>query len=365
MALSADKSGGTTIYAALAEKLREKIRAGHLAPGDLIGSEHELSRQENISRMTVRKASDLLIQEGLLERRPGKGLYVAGSPTLANSIVQIVAGNLMWETAMQLARGVQQSASTYGIHVQLYDAHGDVDLDLQVIDQLPTTKIKGAVIISLHNPRFSAAICRLHASGFPFVLLDQRMRDIEVSAVTADNYGGGAAMGQHFVAKGHRQVAFIGDLIAVTVQERLAGFRDALAEAGVPLRRAMIRDLTAGIERFGDWSSNIRETTEQLMAAPDRPTAIFCSCDAIAVQVYKTLEMLGLNVSADVSVAGFDDDPLDAYLKPALTTVRQPFMEMGTAAMQLLRERIDRPTNPPQFHALPVTLVERDSIRQL
>jgi len=365
MPFTSDKSSSSPIYAALADRLRETIKSGNLNPGELIGSEHEISRRENISRMTVRKASDLLIQEGLIERRPGKGLYVSGAGTLTSGIIQIVAGNLMWETSMQMARGVQQAAGENGSHVQLYDAHSDIDLDLQLIEQLPAGKAKGAIIISLHNPQFSAAICRLATSGFPFVLLDQRMRDIEVSAITADNYGGGLLMGQHFIAKGHRKAAFIGDLIAVTVQERLSGFRDGLADGGVALKRTMVHDLTAASDHFGDWSTCIHDATRLLMNHPDRPTAIFCSCDAIAREVYKTLNSLGLHVGTDISVAGFDDDPLDSYLTPALTTIRQPFTAMGEAAMKLLRERIMFPTNPAEFRALPVTLVERDSVRQL
>ena len=207
--------------------------------------------------------------------------------------------------------------------------------------------------------------CKLHNSGFPFVLLDQRMHDIEVSAVTADNYGGGFAMAQHFIAKGHRQTAFIGDLIAVTVQERLMGFRDGLAEGGVPLKRSQVRDLTVATDHFGDWSTSIHDATRSLLDGADRPTAIFCSCDAIAREVYKTASQMGLKIGVELSVAGFDDDPLAAYLSPALTTVHQPFTEMGAAAMHMLRDRIMFPTNPAEYKALPVTIVERESVAQL
>lgn len=91
-------STGTPRYLELAEKLRTAIQKGDYAPGALIGSEYELARRENLARMTVRRTSQLLVNEGLIERRPGKGLYVRG-PRTATRTVQFIAGNLQWECA--------------------------------------------------------------------------------------------------------------------------------------------------------------------------------------------------------------------------------------------------------------------------
>src|SRR5688572_19821395 len=120
-------------YEALAQRLRESIRRGIYRPGDLIGSEHGLAREESISRMTVRRASEVLISEGLLERRPGKGLYVRDDtkPTELRTI-QVIAGNLSWEPSLQISRGGQMVARRERIQVQLYDAHGDVEADLEM-----------------------------------------------------------------------------------------------------------------------------------------------------------------------------------------------------------------------------------------
>lgn len=313
--------------------------------------------------MTVRKASELLISEGLLERRPGKGLYVRGlSAVLGGSVVQVVVGSLLWETSVQMARGVQNAAKADGIHVQIYDAHGDVDSDLAMIEQLPYSGAKGAVVMSLHHPRFSQAICRLHTKDFPFVLLDQRMRDIDVSSVAADNYAGGRQIGEYLARLGHRHVAYIGDLIAASVQDRLAGLRDGLADAGVAMRPSYIHDLTVDSDRFGDWSEAISSGARRLLTLPVRPTAICCSCDAVARQVYRDLKTLNLRVPDDVSVVGYDDDPLADYLVPRLSTVRQPFQNMGMEAMQLLRRRIADPSATPEHVTLSVEFVERESV---
>ncbi|MEX0774539.1 MAG: GntR family transcriptional regulator [Phycisphaeraceae bacterium] len=355
---------GSRLYEAVAERLRRSIRDGGYRAGQLIGSEHGLARDQSISRVTVRRASEILIKEGLLERRPGKGLYVRGPETIdtnSHGLIQVVAGNLHWEPALQISRGVQAAARLDGLHVQLYDAHGDMELDLAMLDQLPQSRAHGAVIVSLHSPAFIDAVCRLKTTDFPFVLADQRMRDMEVPSVTADNYDGGMQAGRHLLKLGHRRIAFMGDMVAATVQDRLSGFRDAVADAGLPFDRSMVIDLEVGKDRLADWSTGIEAATLELMARPNPPTALFVSCDAIARAAYRALADLGLSVPRDVSVIGFDDDPLAQWLMPGLTTVRQPFQQMGRAAMELLCQRIDKPGAAVQQRVMPVELVVRGS----
>ena len=351
------------VYEALARRIRTSIRESGMGMGAMVGTEQDLARKEGVSRMTVRRASELLINEGLLERRPGKGLYVR-TPSTSTKSIQVVVGNLLWEPCLQMSRGVQAAARGVGLHVQIYDAHGDADLDLALVDQLPNSGAKGAVIAALHGPRFCDAICRLHASGFPFVILDQRMRDIQVPSVTADNHGGGHQIGKMLLDLGHRRIAFIGDLIASSVQERLEGLRDAIWDAGLPFSRNLIVDLLCGVDRFGDWSSFTADGVKRLMALPvdQRPTAIFCSCDSIAAHTYTALAEMGLSIPGDVSVVGFDDDAIAAQLRPGLTSARQPFLEMGQVAMDILEQRLRQPTGPAERRIMPVELVHRQSV---
>lgn len=353
-----------TIYRSLAAEIRSSIQAGKLQPGEFIGSEHELARRQSISRVTVRRASELLMTEGLIERRPGKGLYVQSAIPAARQggVVQVVLGNLAWESQLRMARGVQQAAEADQSVVQLYDAHGDPQRDLRVIEQLPQSGAKGAIIVSLHSPAFMKSIYMLHETGFPFVLLDHRMRDLTVPAVVADNHDGGYQVGRMLAEMGHSSVAFIGDLAASTVQDRLEGLRDGLSDAGVPFRTSMIADLRSGFEPFADCSACIADAVNHLMSQSPRPTAIYCSCDAIARSVYRQLGGMGLHVPDDISVVGNDDDPALQWLSPGLTTVQQSFVAMGREAMDLLRHRIADSSGPCEVRVHPVKLIRRESV---
>ena len=364
MSESTSIDSGASIYIALAERLRRSIAEGEYQPGQLLGSEHEMARQQNISRMTVRRASNILVNEGLLERRPGKGLYVRANH-VSTRLVQVIAGNLGWETCMQVSRGVQTSAKEMGIQVQLYDAHGDAELDLEVVRQLPAGPARGAVIVSLHNASFNEVVYGLKLKNFPFVLVDQRLHDIDVPSVMADNYSGGYQAGTALLKLGHQRIAFIGDLVANTVQDRLNGLRDAISDAGLPFDRSLVGDLVTEKDRLGDWSARVDECVRSVMSRPKPPTAIFCSCDAVARSAYRALAALGLRIPDDISVIGFDDDPLAEWLTPGLTTIRQPFPEMGQVALDLLGTRMSNPHSPAEHRVLPVALIQRGSIARV
>lgn len=367
MAIHTGNKIGLTIYEALAERIRRSIKEGEYASGQLIGSEYELARQESISRMTVRRASEMLVKEGLLERRPGKGLYVRDGVVRGVMVeqgqrtVQMIAGNLEWEPSLQISRGANTAAKGHGVDVQLYDAHGDVSMDLAMLRRLPGSAVSGALILSLHNSAFSEAVYQLKVSRFPFVLIDQSLQDLDVPSVTADNYAGGYMAGKSLVELGHRRIGFLGDMVATTVRDRLAGLRDAISDAGLIFDRTMALDLQAEQDRLGDWSASVAKCLGDLMARPSPPTALFASCDAVARAMYRTLSQLGLRVPQDISIIGFDDDPLAEWLEPGLTTIRQPFAEMGRVAMEMLCQQMDKPNHPVARQVLPVQLITRGS----
>jgi LacI family transcriptional regulator len=263
---------------------------------------------------------------------------------------------------LRVAQGVQDAGRPLGIRVQLYDARGNVESDLEMVRQLPTTVMRGAVIISFHSQALNETIYQLKVEGFPFVLVDQRLHDIDVDSVMADNYSGGVQAGQLLLRHGHKRIGFLGDLSASTTRDRLTGLRDALGDAGVPFGPSQVVDLRRDSDRLGDWSAIEEQCTRDILGGAHPPTALFCSCDAVARGAYRAIAGMGLSVPRDVSVIGFDDDPLAEWLVPGLTTIQQPFLEIGRVAINQLCRRIADGNSVPQQTVLPVQLVERGSV---
>ena len=331
------------------EGLRASIRSGKLEPGEMVGTESAFAQKWGLARNTVRRAVDTLIRDGLLERRPGKGLYVKLPSTVARAI-QVIVPNLAWEHTLQIARGAQQAGAQSGIQIQIYDAHGRMELDLEVVRRLPDRLMDGAIIISVHHPSFSEVLFELKAAGFPFVLADQRLRDLEVPTVEIDNYRGGYIVGQKLAEFGHQRVAFVGPLQLHVINDRLAGFRDAMLDARVMFDRSLVIDL--GGEGLNDFLNDRIDTTGQLIAPllsrSDRPTAIFDASGDVAPQVYRAAQQSGLRIPEDISVVSFEDSPYFRMLDPRVSTLRHPWNEVGKTALEMLLRQIDRKGSPPR-----------------
>lgn len=353
----------TTVYDDLLTRLRESIRNGARKAGEFVGTEQELCREHGISRVSVRRATEQLIREGLIERRPGKGLFVR-EPDRSARLIQVVVPDLSFKQCVQIARGAQLLAAERGFQVQVSDAHNRMDTDIAVLRQLPDMAAEGALILSWHHPRFTEAMLDLKRQNYPFVLVDEHPRDIEIDSVTADNHAGGLMVGNALIDLGHRRIGFVGNIIADTVRARLEGLRDAMGDRGLPFDRTLVADLA--VQPQEDWAERIEFCTQRLLARADRPTAIFYSDDQVAAEGYRVIREAGLRIPEDISVVGFDDSPLCRWLNPTLATVRQPSIEMGRAAMAMLLERLAMPSHAPMREArqvtLPVQWIARSSI---
>jgi len=197
----------------------------------------------------------------------------------------------------------------------------------------------------------------LAGAGIPLVVLDPNgVPNDEVPSVGSTNWIGGLSATRHLLELGHRRIAVItGPKWALSSRARLDGYRAALDAAGVPVDPALIREGTFEI------ADGLTHTNELLRLA-DPPTAIFAFNDGMAIGVYHAVSQADLRVPRDLSVVGFDDyQPLDQWLVPPLTTVRQPLSEMGAAAARMALDLAQGTVPQPRRLELATELVVRAS----
>lgn len=345
-------------YEIVARKLRKRVAES--SAGEPLGTEVSIARECGVSRMTARKSVNALIAEGLVERRAGIGVFVRQQDTITRTY-RLVVGNILWDAAMKVASAIRREAQRSGAEIELRDAGGDVESFVHEIESLPEAGVAGAVVVSIHDPRAVQALKGVSEKGFPLVVVDQDLQAEGVASVVSDDRHGGELAASVLLSEAHREVAFLGDFEASTVQARWEGFRDAcIRDGGVEPDRHDIR----GVDRLGSWESSIRNKVARLLALGKRPTAFFCSCDAVARLTMRTLVGHGVKVPDDISLVGFDDDPIAEWTTPALTTIRQDYEAIGLAATKLLTVRIQRPADPvPPTVVVPVSLVRRASVR--
>ncbi len=191
------------------------------------------------------------------------------------------------------------------------------------------------------------------ASAIPTLLVNAFTTDGRLPAILPDELAGGRAAVEHVLALGHRRIAFIaGREAAWATRMRIRGFRDGLEAAGI--------DPSACPVRLGNYRIDSGyELALEAMRGVHPPTALLMGNDQMATGAYLALARLGLRIPDDVSVVGYDDEPLAADLSPALTTVRIPFYEMGRIAAQHVLDRsVD---GLPSRTYEPCTIIHRSS----
>ena len=340
----------------VAEKLREAVRAA--SAGDSLGTEVSIAKDCDVSRMTARKAVNALIAEGLVERRAGVGVFVRDAEAITRRF-RLIAGDLLWDAAIRVASAARRVTLESGAEIELRDAHGDEAEYLAEIAALPQSGATGAIVISIHSAAAEAALRELAATGFPLVVVDQAFDSGDLVGVASDNVEGGALAAEAIVAAGHERVGFLGDFEASTVRDRWEGFRAKLKELG---RKVPGKYDIRGVARLESWEEKVAALVPRILKLKTRPTAIFCSCDAVARHAMRALEANGVKVPQDLSLVGFDDDPIAEWTTPALTTVRQSFTSIGRAAAEKLLALVAHADTPRESVAVPVALIRRSSL---
>ena len=192
-------------------------------------------------------------------------------------------------------------------------------------------------------------------AGVPVVLLDFRIRDSSCDTVMSCNYTGMYKMTRYLIGRGHRKIAFVGSRLAnENIMDRYFGYRKALIEAGIPLRKDWFledRDLLTGDMKF--------------TLPGEMPTAFACNCDLAASYVFAELEKKGLKVPDDISVVGYDDYLTNSSVEERLTTYHVDMKGMAEMAVDRLLGKMSGEETHYGTRYIDGQIVERSSVRDL
>jgi DNA-binding LacI/PurR family transcriptional regulator len=314
--------------------------------------------------MTVVKAMQQLQQEGLLVRRVGSGSYAVdgrgGSKPVFGLIIPDLGETEIFEPICKGMTGTLNAAHTLAWgHSQAPGADKqDVAEHLcrQYIDQKVSGVFFAPVEFGAARDQVNRRVLQsLHRAGIPVVLLDRCVLPFpqrsNYDLVGLDNRRAGYLMTDHLLRQGARKVAFFAvEGSAETVDDRIAGYREALFAHGLPLlHHAVVR---------GD-PQHVATVSSMLTAL--HPDAVLCANDHTAAQLMHTLLGLGVSLPEEVRLAGIDDVRYAGLLPVPLTTLRQPVLDIGAAAIAAMLDRIANPHLPARSILLNGRLVVRRS----
>lgn len=254
-----------------------------------------------------------------------------------------------------VARGVEDSAVAAGYSVVLCNSDEDVDKERRYIDVALQERVAG-VVLSPTDPE--VGVRSLQERRTPVVAVDRRLPDQPVDQISVDSRAAAHAATEHLLAEGYRRIACLtGPPGVTTADDRLAGYRDALAAAG----RANGRRL----EWHGDFRpAGARELTRRMLDDPEPPDALVVANSVMAIGVLEAMGERDLRPGRDVGVVAFDDAPWAMALNPPMSAVVQPAYRIGSEAARLLLARISDPDRPVERIVLDARLVVRGSSRR-
>lgn len=262
----------------------------------------------------------------------------------------------------QVINGVESIAYNNGYNVIIAQSRESFDREMLNLQYLTSRSIDGLIIsVSAETKDFSY-FRELHQKGMPIVFFDRIVDEIETHKVIVDNYKGAYEATCHLINNGYKRIATLSNAAVLSIaKERLAGYKAALQDNGLPANEAMIKYCGHG----GMILEEVETAVDELLKMKNRPDAIIASADKLTTGCLRILKARGVKVPSDIALVGFSNTDLTELLDPPLSIIRQPAFEMGEIAMDMLLQLIEskRPVTDFETRVLSTELMVRESTR--
>ena len=234
------------LYRKIHTELREKIVKGEYQPGAKLPSEKDLCEQYSISRITSRRVMEMLADEGLIVRQPGRGSFVteqlpaeqSSAATLGDkTLIGFVITDFNASFGTELISGVERAVAANGAFLVLRRSFGVPDKEEKAIEELLQLGVDGLLVLPAQAEHFSNKILQLVIDNFPLVLVDRDLKGVAATSVSSDNISGALLGVQYLLQCGHRHIGLVSPppVESTTIEDRIMGFVRAHAEAGVDM----------------------------------------------------------------------------------------------------------------------------------
>jgi GntR family transcriptional regulator, arabinose operon transcriptional repressor len=347
------------IYECIKDHLRGQIERGELVPGDRVPSEQELAHDLNVSRGQTRQALRDLEMEGYVLRSPGRGTFVAppeqrrrasGGEPLPALMVAYQEGPIQSQYVRDVIRGLIAGAHQEGFQTTFYYLSHNREAELEFLRRISSSGVHGLALWPYYfrpsefgSPLTSSEgeiVRRLSASGFPCVLFDRTIPDVEVDYVATDNRAITFGLTKALLDLGHRSIAYVcRDLMDSVMQDRLTGYQEALAAAGVPYQEKLVAQTQGHHYDGGNVAGPVRMLLES-----GRPSAVVFSDDLSAHEVLSSLS--SAHPEEAMAVAAVTDEHYAHLSTEGWFLARQNGFEVGVRTAQTLIERVRQPRRP-------------------
>ena len=347
---------GTTIpkYLLVEHHIKQAIEERKIV--DKLPGERVLARELGFSYMTIRKAIDNLVGEGLLYKLPARGTYVADQQarkprtrTIGYFLDSLIAGGLSSPYYSMIFNALEKRAARKAYSLVYFTNTSESNL-------LPVLKKLDGVIVSSFL-RVENLIQEIRAI-VPVVAIDNSVADKTIPSVIVDNFSAQVESVDYLCGLGHRRLGFMTGLEDSEVgKNRYEGYKSGLMKHGIEMDSSLV---FRGNYTFGSGVSGI----DYFLSLSDKPTAIICANDSMALGAINKLRQEGIEVPDAMSVVGFDDIDIARQVTPTLTTVAVPVDDIAGRAFDMLENLIEGRSLENRHVALEARLVIRETSQE-
>lgn len=306
----------------------------------------------SIPESTRRRILDAIEELGYVPDRNAQSLRTGRTYTIASIIPDIT--NPYYPL---LERKIQDVAKQHGyVHVT-YNTDGIAKEEIRCLQAVQQIRADGVFGSFFHvQPDDLRPLIEKNIAVVNLVAAREPVPDFPLDMLYVDNVAAACTAVTYLVEHGHTRIAMIGGLDVAVGQKRTEGYRQALAQCGIPIAQELVR--------HGDFTEagGYREMQALLQMMP-RPTAVFTANDLMALGALFAIKENGLSVPGDVAIVGFDDIPTSRLVSPPLTTIRKSQDLIGQRAVEMILERINKTVAPlGRCEEIPFELIVRQSV---
>ncbi len=238
-----------------------------------------------------------------------------------------------------LISGIEATAQKSGYNVIIMQSHDSYDDEVNMAKALYSSRVSGVICSLAMETQDTTHFQQFINKNIPLVFVDRVPKDFNTYRVMIDNYSAGYKATKHLIDNGCKRIAhFAGSQFRNIYSERKRGYVDALKQHNLPIDEDLIIYFNTLSYEEGE------KATSRLLDLKNPPDGIFSANDTAAISVIQTAKKRGLNIPNDISVIGFNDDPIASIIDPGLSSVTHPAVKMGITSAEKILSHLN-PTN--------------------
>lgn len=263
-------------------------------------------------------------------------LLARGLSSKKSKILGVVVPTINRQFWSNSISGIENIAYQDGYNVMIFQSTESYIKEVEIVETLANSRVDGILIAFSKETNDFDHIQQVMDRGIPVLLFERVCDSLETSKVVTDDFFGAKKITEHLIGRGKKQIAYLGGPMSLGVcKDRFLGFQSAMSDAGLSILKEHVLEM----EEFT--FENAKNGVYQLWNTNNKPDAIFCFADILAIGALDACKGLGIKVPEQLAIAGFGNDDTSRFVSPSITTMSQPSFEIGQMAAKLILEEIN------------------------